>query len=348
MTLNFGAGAGRGVLAKAASPTSRPPTPRPTWPRRTRLELHRHPDRRPHRVERRCSARSRSAAAPPPSRPSSTPRCTTRCCTRTCSATTTASTWAWTARCTPSTPATPQSTPTSPAGTSTGPRPSSRRSWSRTRPATPPSRWSTTTPRPACCPSGCRTTARPTSWSATRPTRSSPTTTPSARSHFDAAPRSPTWSTEATAPNNDPARPQLPGAVGYLPSTAPTAAATTTGRSPPRWSTTPPTSPSRPSPGRSASTPTQSQFPARAQDWRTCSTRSATSCSAKLAGRKLGARLRAAQHVNGLRRGRLAGLHRHGAVQRGRPGRRQGRQRAAMADYLNTCWHNFPGAGGDA
>ncbi len=41
-------------------------------------------------------------------------------------------------------------------------------------------------------------------------------------------------------------------------------------------------------------------------------------------GRKLGARLRAAQHVR-VRRGRLAGLHRHGAVQPGRPDPGQGR-----------------------
>ena len=49
-----------------------------------------------------------------------------------------------------------------------GPGPARGAGRARPRPATPPSRCWTTTPRTACCPSGSRTTPRPTSWSATR------------------------------------------------------------------------------------------------------------------------------------------------------------------------------------
>ena len=73
----------------------------------------------------------------------STPRCTDRCCTPTLSTTPTDAISDSTASSTPSPKGAP-STPTSPTGTPTDALPPCRRCSSRSKPATWPSRWSTT------------------------------------------------------------------------------------------------------------------------------------------------------------------------------------------------------------
>ncbi len=98
--------------------------------------------------------------------------------------------------------------------------------------------------------------------------------------HFDVRTALADMMTEATRPG----RPGLASATwsssGTCRSAATTAAATTTSPSPPRWSTTPTTSPSRPWPGRLASTPRRPGSWPGPRTGVTCSTRSATWISA--------------------------------------------------------------------
>ena len=62
----------------------------------------------------------------------------------------------------------------------------------------------------------------------------------------------------------------------------------------------------------------------------------------------LGARLRRRVAAPGFVEGDSLDLHRHGAVQRRRAGRGQGRRRRDVATYLNTVLGSFTGANGYA
>ena len=130
-----------------------------------------------------------------------------------------------------------------------------------------------------------------------------------------------------------PARPELPHQrSATCPPTAATAAATTTARCRPRWSTTPPTSRSPRSPAPSATPADQPTFAAGRRTGGTCWTPPADSTSAASANGSWVPRVHPDQRRR-LRRGRLLGLHRDGAV---RPGRAWPRPRAATPRWPPT------------
>ena len=199
-----------------------------------------------------AAAQDRVPAAPPPSRRPSTPRSTTRCCTRTSSATPTAATRASTARSTPPPRATP-STPTSPAGTSTARRSRCWPCWPPRRPAT----WHVPAQRrrpgrlAAQVAGGQRLHRR--DERRRRPTRSSPTPTPSARA--DSTPptrwpamvhgaRGPTGASPARAGTWNGRTARTTSADGYVPNTGRLDLARCPTARRRRWSTPSPTSPS--------------------------------------------------------------------------------------------------------
>ena len=299
------AGQGRRVVRvdRQRGPTGTPRTRHGTSTRRTRprtrVELDARPDRG-RRRHHRPAAGLLHGAVPLAAAPERVLRHAT------------ASTSGSTTRCTPSRADTRRSTRTSPAGTSTAPRHSWRRWWRRRRPATSPSRWSTTTPR-AELPKWSQNNGETYVMVGDPRHAILATTTRSARG--TSTPHGAARDAARGVARHNNVRPGLnhltPRAT--CPPTARTAAATSTARCPRSWSTTPADFALSAFAGALGDTANQTCTPNRAQDWQNTFNPPAASCSPSRP--TVPGPAASARRAGELRRGHVVAVHRHGAVQ---------------------------------